>query len=181
MKAMTKLSIFAALAFLPACMGSEPAPSSLQSDRMATSGRSAPTVVAAATPGTATVQWFDSDVFDTNMSQSLGRNISTVKVETGPMGSTAVPARLNSWLVEVQDRGGQVSVQTRRNFEGESDGIRTRSIIAMLLPFAFDYLKQKVSHEITYRAARNYDAVVVTSEDRNRIEYLVFLHKNAAQ
>lgn len=179
MKTIRSLSLLAAMLGLSACMGSDPAPSALQSERATPAVRSGSNVAAAAVPGTATVQWFDSEIFDSNMSQSLGRNTSTVKIETGPIGTAAIPARLNSWLVEVQDRGGQVSVQTRRNFEGESDGIRTRSIVAMLLPFAFDYLKQKVSHEMTYRSARNYDAVVVTSEDRSRIEYVVFRHKNS--
>jgi hypothetical protein len=137
-------------------------------------------ISAPAQPGQATVQWFDSDVFDVNLSQTLGRNVSTVTLETGAIAARAVPARLNSWIVEVQERGGEVTTVPRQTYEQNQGGFRTRSILALILPFAIDLVRQKVNQELTYRSARNYDMLLVTSSDRQQIEYIVMRHKNAS-
>lgn len=127
--------------------------------------------------------WIDGDVFDRQMSGALRQNPVEVRVDLeAPLSQ--MPARMNVWLNEVSERGGSVNTMTEQAWErfsaAQTAEVRTRAaFLLQLLPLALQYVTQRIREEATYGPASNYDVIMVTNNQRNRIQLVVFRHKQA--
>lgn len=127
--------------------------------------------------------WIDGDVFDRQMSGALRQNPVEVRVDLeAPLSQ--MPARMNVWLNEVSERGGSVNSMTEQAWErfsaAQTAEVRTRAaFLLQLLPIALQYISQRIREEATYGPSGNYDVIMVTNNQRNRIQLIVFRHKQA--
>lgn len=127
--------------------------------------------------------WIDGDVFDRQMSGALRQNPVEVRVDLeAPLSQ--MPARMNVWLNEVSERGGSVNTMTEQAWErfsaAQTAEVRTRAaFLLQLLPLALQYVTQRIREEATYGPSANYDVIMVTNNQRNRIQLIVFRHKQA--
>jgi hypothetical protein len=127
--------------------------------------------------------WIDGDVFDRQMSGALRQNPVEVRVDLeAPLSQ--LPSRMNVWLNEISERGGNVSSMTEQAWErfsaAQTAEVRTRAaFLLQLLPLAVQYISQRIREEATYGPAANYDVIMVTNSQRNRIQLVVFRHKQA--
>jgi hypothetical protein len=108
------------------------------------------------------VVFFDSDVFDNQLARSLQANHSEVIVKpSSPITINGIPVRLNTWLIAVQHRGGNVNlVALRKGPNGQQE-----QFVQLLIPIAFDVIAKFVSAKINASASSD-DAT------KNIVDYL---------
>ena len=81
------------------------------------------------------VVYFDSEVFDLQLSRSLRSTHPVINVKpSDTITINAIPPRLNAWLVAVQRRGGNVNLVTMKKGK---DG-KQEEFLQILLPIALD-------------------------------------------
>lgn len=127
--------------------------------------------------------WIDGDVFDRQLSGALRQLPSEVRVDM-EAPARQLPARMNTWLNEVSERGGSVNAMTEQAWERFSNQqtaeVKTRAaFLLQLIPIAVQYVAERIRTEATFGPAANYDAILVTNNARDRVQMVVFRHKNA--
>jgi hypothetical protein len=127
--------------------------------------------------------WIDGDVFDRQLSGALKQNPSEVRVDMeAPMRQ--MPQRMNTWLNEVSERGGNVNAMPQQAWDRmnaqQTAEVKTRAaFLLQLIPIAVQYIAERVRTEATYGPSGNYDVILVTNNQRDRVQLVVFKHKNA--
>jgi len=98
------------------------------------------------------VVFFDSEVFDLQLSNAVRSDHSRVIVTpSGPISINSIPVRLNAWLVAVQRRGGTVNLVELR----ESPDGKQQEFAQFLLPIALDVLSKIVSARVGAATTEN--------------------------
>jgi hypothetical protein len=110
-------------------------------------------VVATAKTAPSSVTFFDSEVFDLQLSRSIRSSHSQISVKpANEIAIDSIPPRLNAWLIAVQRRGGNVNLVAIR--EGK-DGKKKEEFIQLLLPIALDLVGKFVVAKMDPSASKS--------------------------
>lgn len=139
-----KLAMALVAAFLAACAN----------DAGRGAGDPAPKAAPTAEPAPKDLVYFDSEVFDLQLSRSLRSTHPVITVTpSDKMTINKIPPRLNAWLVAVQRRGGNVNlVAVRKGKDGKQE-----EFLQVLLPIALDLIAKFVAVRMNGSNAANSD------------------------
>jgi hypothetical protein len=89
--------------------------------------------------------YFDSEVFDLQLSQSIRSQLPLITVTPADkMTINHIPARLNTWLAAVQRQGGSVNLVARHKGPDGKD----EEFIQFLVPIALEMIANFVRREL---------------------------------
>lgn len=132
----------------------------------------------AAQPPRPRIDFLDLQVFDRELSRSMGAPLNTVEVgfldRTSP---NRIPERLQLWMAAVEDGGGQVRVTPPPVPFGARSPVMLIGAIASL--WSASKAVSEMAQKAQYERAKSYNAEVILKLDRGEtvIDRIVFSHK----
>ncbi len=164
------LSIFA-LVLLAAGCASAPQPvearRALSAEGSPRPDAGAASDAAAATGEPVTIKFFDSRIFDRELSRAMQARSSEIVVDV-PVGFNLneIPERVDRWLYSVKDSGGEVVAEPE---------IRTRGVLSAAIDVVVSFFGQ-IADRITFAPSDQYSAKLVYKSD-GTVRKLVFARR----
>jgi hypothetical protein len=121
------------------------------------------------------LRFFDSDIFDQNLSSSLGSGSSeiTAKIPDESVRITEkFPKRLDKWLYMVKTNKGEVRVESEPEAASAPEKGMT-GFVGDILTGIYDAIREM----ILYAPAKNYNATLYYEKKTGRITRVVFQKK----
>ena len=121
--------------------------------------------------------FFDSSIFDKQLSSSLRRGTDTIVVALETSASVNdIPTRLNKWLSAVEKYNGTVELQPDPDYPAISQrGLATEA--ASLVFGAFMALYEAIENKILYGPAKGYNTTVYYIKGSGVMTKVVFTRK----
>jgi hypothetical protein len=140
----------------------------------------APDAMPPAPPALAAITFFDADVFDTQLSKAMtAQGPVTVRTIDG-VTLNEMPKRLNTWLSQIQDRGGDVTVQTTEGVDpatGKTRGLESLAIGAV--QYIVETVYTHYHDAQLYGPAEGYNATLVVMPGSSRLQEIRFTRKDS--
>lgn len=119
------------------------------------------------------MQFFDSSVFDEDLSDHLREGHAAVEVRAlSPFSLNDIPERLDKWFAVIKDSGGSVGARELPP-EGEAEA---RGIIGMVLDVLTALFSWYEEAQL-YGPAENYDALLFYRKDTGVVEKIMFMER----
>jgi hypothetical protein len=118
------------------------------------------------------VTFFDSDAFDKDLGQAMSDHPTELHMAfAGPTNVNQLPARVNTWLSEVQRTDGRVTMRTA---EATPSGDRLGPSIIIDLIDMIMTLRDRKAAATMFGQAKQYDAVILYDSHTGLAKEIVF-------